>query len=51
MGWWKPYFFKNDAGQKVTVNGDRYRAVINGFLVPGAMNWHSRSSDFLLWKR
>jgi len=29
-----PYFFKNDAGQNVTVNGDRYRAMINDFFIP-----------------
>lgn len=28
-----PYFFKNDAGQNVTVNGDRYRAMITDFFV------------------
>ena len=26
-----PYFFKNDDGRKVTVNGARYRAMISGF--------------------
>lgn len=29
-----PYFFKNDAGQRVTVNGDRYRAMIVDYLFP-----------------
>jgi len=28
-----PYFFKNDDGQNVTVNGDRYRAMITNFLI------------------
>ncbi|GFX65268.1 uncharacterized protein TNCV_4821591 [Trichonephila clavipes] len=27
-----PYFFKNDEGHNVTVNGDRYRAMITSFL-------------------
>ncbi|GFS55392.1 putative DD41D transposase [Trichonephila clavipes] len=26
-----PYFFKNDEGHNVTVNGDRYRAMITNF--------------------
>ncbi|GFU43181.1 putative transposable element [Trichonephila clavipes] len=29
-----PYFFKNDVGHKVTVNGDRYRAMITNFFIP-----------------
>lgn len=29
-----PYFFKNANGVRVTVNGDRYRAMINEFLLP-----------------
>ncbi len=29
-----PYFFKNDAGENVTVNGDRYRAMITDYLMP-----------------
>ena len=29
-----PFFFKNDAGATVTVNGIRYRAMINQFLFP-----------------
>ena len=29
-----PYFFKNEAGHNVTVNGERYRAMINDFFVP-----------------
>lgn len=27
-----PYFFENDEGETVTVNGDRYRAMLRGFL-------------------
>ncbi|GFX52669.1 uncharacterized protein TNCV_3979721 [Trichonephila clavipes] len=33
-----PYFFKNDEGHNVTVNGDRYRAMITNFFVPGLNN-------------
>ncbi|GFT87982.1 transposable element Tc3 transposase [Trichonephila clavipes] len=33
-----PYFFKNDEGHKVTVNGDRYRAMITNFLIPELNN-------------
>ncbi|GFT89521.1 hypothetical protein TNCV_4387771 [Trichonephila clavipes] len=29
-----PYFFKNDEGHNVTVNGDRYRAMITNFSIP-----------------
>lgn len=29
-----PFFFKNDAGNTVTVNGVRYRAMINDFVFP-----------------
>lgn len=29
-----PYVFRDDEGHNVTVNGDRYRAMINNFLVP-----------------
>ncbi|GFU20852.1 transposable element Tc3 transposase [Trichonephila clavipes] len=28
------YFFKNDEGHNVTVNGDRYRALITNFFIP-----------------
>ncbi|GFX64899.1 uncharacterized protein TNCV_450371 [Trichonephila clavipes] len=28
-----PYFFKNDEGHNVTVNGDRYRATITNFFI------------------
>ncbi|GFY32163.1 uncharacterized protein TNCV_3556711 [Trichonephila clavipes] len=34
-----PYFFKNDEGHNVTVNGDRYRAMITNFFIP-EMNNH-----------
>ncbi|GFY33492.1 DUF4817 domain-containing protein [Trichonephila clavipes] len=33
-----PYFFKNDEGHNVTVNGDRYRAMITNFFIPGMNN-------------
>ncbi|GFU80077.1 DUF4817 domain-containing protein [Trichonephila clavipes] len=33
------YFFKNDEGHNVTVNGDRYRAIITNFFIP-EMNNH-----------
>ncbi|GFW08529.1 hypothetical protein TNCV_2775511 [Trichonephila clavipes] len=29
-----PYFFKNDEGHNVPVNGDRYRAMITNFFIP-----------------
>ncbi|GFU13105.1 putative transposable element [Trichonephila clavipes] len=29
-----PYFFKTDEGHNVTVNGDRYRAMITNFFIP-----------------
>ncbi|GFT73516.1 transposable element Tc3 transposase [Trichonephila clavipes] len=29
-----PHFFKNDEGHNVTVNGDRYRAIITNFFIP-----------------
>ncbi|GFU67540.1 uncharacterized protein TNCV_3239871 [Trichonephila clavipes] len=34
-----PYFFKNDEGHNVTVNGDRYRAMITNFFIP-ELNHH-----------
>ncbi|GFX34664.1 otoferlin [Trichonephila clavipes] len=34
-----PYFFKNDEGHNITVNGDRYRAMITNFFIP-EMNNH-----------
>ncbi|GFU62121.1 uncharacterized protein TNCV_2428261 [Trichonephila clavipes] len=33
-----PYFFKNDEGHNVTVNGDRYRAKITNFFIPELNN-------------
>ncbi|GFV96439.1 hypothetical protein TNCV_2943721 [Trichonephila clavipes] len=33
-----PYFFKNDEGHKVKVNGDRYRAMITNFFIPELNN-------------
>ncbi|GFV59491.1 DUF4817 domain-containing protein [Trichonephila clavipes] len=33
-----PYFFKNDEGHNVTVNGDRYRAMISNFFNPELNN-------------
>ncbi|GFX32930.1 transposable element Tcb1 transposase [Trichonephila clavipes] len=33
-----PYFFKNDEGHNVTVNGDRYRAMITNFFIPPLNN-------------
>ncbi|GFX50979.1 uncharacterized protein TNCV_2733301 [Trichonephila clavipes] len=33
-----PYFFKNDEGHNVTVNGDRYRAMITIFYIPKLNN-------------
>ncbi|GFX60088.1 transposable element Tc3 transposase [Trichonephila clavipes] len=33
-----PYFFKNDEGHNVTVNGDRYRAMITNFFIPEVNN-------------
>ena len=35
-----PFFFENDAGNAVTVNGERYRAMLTNFLWPkiDAMN-------------
>ncbi|GFT34209.1 uncharacterized protein TNCV_3010791 [Trichonephila clavipes] len=38
MGWWNPYFFKNDEGHNVTVNGDRYRAMNTNFFIPELNN-------------
>ncbi|GFU56071.1 uncharacterized protein TNCV_3405341 [Trichonephila clavipes] len=34
-----PYFFKSDEGHNVTVNGDRYRAMITNFFIP-ELNHH-----------
>ncbi|GFY24640.1 putative transposable element [Trichonephila clavipes] len=33
-----PYFFKNDEGDNVTVNGDWYRAMITNFFIPELNN-------------
>ncbi|GFW98844.1 uncharacterized protein TNCV_2838051 [Trichonephila clavipes] len=33
-----PYFFKNDEGHNVTVNGDRYSAMITNFFIPELNN-------------
>ncbi|GFU99119.1 transposable element Tc3 transposase [Trichonephila clavipes] len=33
-----PYLFKNDEGHNVTVNGDRYRAMIANFFIPELNN-------------
>ncbi|GFW23548.1 putative DD41D transposase [Trichonephila clavipes] len=33
-----PYFFKNDEGHNVTVNGDRYRTIITNFFIPELNN-------------
>ncbi|GFV18221.1 transposable element Tc3 transposase [Trichonephila clavipes] len=33
-----PYFFKNNEGHNVTVNGDRYRAMITNFFIPELNN-------------
>ncbi|GFX03291.1 hypothetical protein TNCV_3555191 [Trichonephila clavipes] len=41
MGWWNHWsvhFFKNDEGHNVTVNGDRYRAMITNFFIPELNN-------------
>ncbi|GFV83924.1 transposable element Tc3 transposase [Trichonephila clavipes] len=35
-----PYFFKNYKGHNVTVNGDRYRAMITNFFIPELNNHH-----------
>ena len=29
----EPFFFENDQGEAITVNGDRYRAMLNEFLL------------------
>ncbi|GFU34387.1 uncharacterized protein TNCV_1991701 [Trichonephila clavipes] len=33
-----PYLFKNDEGHNVTVDGDRYRAMITNFFIPKLNN-------------
>ncbi|GFY17749.1 putative transposable element [Trichonephila clavipes] len=58
-----PYFFKDDEGHNVTVNGDRYRTMITNFFIPELnnhdvqelpVNWSPRSCDltpldYFLW--
>ncbi|GFY03708.1 DUF4817 domain-containing protein [Trichonephila clavipes] len=34
----RPYFFKNDEGHNVTVNGDRFRAMTTNFFIPELNN-------------
>ncbi|GFY09495.1 DUF4817 domain-containing protein [Trichonephila clavipes] len=34
-----PYFFKNDEGHNITVNGDRYRAMITNFFITELNNY------------
>ncbi|GFY27771.1 transposable element Tc3 transposase [Trichonephila clavipes] len=38
-----PYFMKNDECHNVTVNGDRYRAMITNFFIPELNNHDARS--------
>ncbi|GFS73596.1 uncharacterized protein TNCV_3742761 [Trichonephila clavipes] len=40
MGWWNHWSvpFKNDEDHNVTVNGDRYRAMITNFFIPELNN-------------
>ncbi|GFU31232.1 hypothetical protein TNCV_1742251 [Trichonephila clavipes] len=40
-----PYFFKNDEGHNVTVNGDRYRAMITNFFIPELNNHDVENHD------
>ncbi|GFX95731.1 uncharacterized protein TNCV_4886571 [Trichonephila clavipes] len=42
-----PYFFKNDEGHNVTVNGDRYRAMITNFFIPELNNHDVQELGFL----
>ncbi|GFX02701.1 putative DD41D transposase [Trichonephila clavipes] len=42
-----PYFFKNDEGHNVTVNGDRYRAMITNFFIPELNNHDAQELWFL----
>ncbi|GFU72696.1 putative DD41D transposase [Trichonephila clavipes] len=42
-----PYFLKNDEGHNVTVNGDRYRAMITNFFIPELNNHDVRE----LWSQ
>ncbi|GFW40022.1 transposable element Tc3 transposase [Trichonephila clavipes] len=41
-----PYFFKNDEGHNVTVNGDRYRAMITNFFIPELNNHDVQEMGF-----
>ncbi|GFW73602.1 hypothetical protein TNCV_1540571 [Trichonephila clavipes] len=43
-----PYFFKNDEGHNVTVNGDWYRAMITNFFIP-ELNNHDVQEEYFLW--
>ncbi|XP_053966574.1 uncharacterized protein LOC128868475 [Anastrepha ludens] len=45
VGWrsHRTYFFKDEAGANLTVNGERYRAMINDFLTPDAGNWFHKN--------
>ncbi|GFX46635.1 tc3a_0 protein [Trichonephila clavipes] len=40
MGWWNHWsvLLQNDEGHNVTVNGDRYRAMITNFFIPELNN-------------
>ncbi|GFT32358.1 transposable element Tc3 transposase [Trichonephila clavipes] len=51
-----PYFFKTDEGHNVTVNGDRYRAMITNFFIPELNNHDVQQLscdltplDYFLW--
>ncbi|GFY10869.1 putative transposable element [Trichonephila clavipes] len=44
-----PYFFKNDEGHNVTVNGDRYRAMITNFFIPELNNIMNNHDVQELW--
>ncbi|GFT63676.1 uncharacterized protein TNCV_871051 [Trichonephila clavipes] len=45
-GWWN--FFKNDEGHNVTVNGDRYRAMITNFFIP---EWNNQDVQELWFQQ
>ncbi|GFU99905.1 uncharacterized protein TNCV_1257541 [Trichonephila clavipes] len=45
-----PYFFKNDEGHNVTVNDDRYRAMITNFFIP-ELNNHDVQELWLATRR
>ncbi|GFY14012.1 putative DD41D transposase [Trichonephila clavipes] len=42
-----PYFIKNDESHNVTVNGDRYRAMITNFFIPELNNHDAQELWFL----